>query len=903
MKRICAMVLTLLMIIQIMGMTVSANPVGFPENKVVDKSEWINDDQLMVLSKVGFTPTWSKVSSIGSQGSRANEIVSRWFVAYYLDRLVKLDKSTSGEFEVLFKDLSSEHKHYKAIKGAVRGGYMKADPDGYFRPNEPVTARDAALALLKVIGYGQYMEVMGEARAFQITNIMDGIPDSDKITQTQMMRLIYNALNAPAMRAENYSFDGGGANVEYVIDENYLGFEHIYGVKHEVAILDGMNGSDLDEGKDFLNDGYITIDDVQYKYAEDVTALFGKKVDYFYKEASDGTRTILHLFASDDNKEFVLAHKDIDDFRDGVYYYADGNKTKTVELSPDVKVIFNGIANTNYDDAEMNPAFGKVTFINNDKDREYDVVKVDSYEFFYSSSIDTEKSVIYDNTGSKVRILDLSAVDEMKITSGDSVLTLNRLKNNNLLAVKRSSKHSGYEKVTIESFKVSRKSLRVSSVGEDFIVTSEGRFNLWEEIADSVEMGKTYNLFIYDDTVVMVTEDENVGPEYAYLVNAAVDGTAFSKYTRFAVVDLAGNYAEYEGAEKLTLDGETYDDPDSIRSALLDSAAVSEGRSEEYPFAQPIRIDFNTKGKVNFIDTYRHNEEIEDEKAIQKAPEAVDATNQYVSYNRTLYNLVPGTTNQYKELVTSVGTDTKILFVPGNRSDDQAYMKKSLTTGGKYRVDVLGRDPKSYVADVVMVYYETKEGTVDSGTRTTVISELTTEYDAVEGEIVYGFKGYYMATLKNYVCDEELYRQLSVGDVYKFEVGKNDKVTAYVKIYAIDDDFPGLADRESATSTTLAAVDSNGIVFGSLLHADDGFIRITQSLPTDPEGYDPTYKTSNVYIGSSTGILKYSVVRGVPTVEPVSISSAVSYTTNSENPAVLLVTVLNGASQIYFIEK
>ena len=30
------MVLTLLMIIQIMGMTVSANPVGFPENKVVD---------------------------------------------------------------------------------------------------------------------------------------------------------------------------------------------------------------------------------------------------------------------------------------------------------------------------------------------------------------------------------------------------------------------------------------------------------------------------------------------------------------------------------------------------------------------------------------------------------------------------------------------------------------------------------------------------------------------------------------------------------------------------------------------------------------------------------------------------------------------------------------------------
>ena len=90
MKRICAIFLSMLMLLSTLAMTVSANPVGFQENKVVETSEWINDNQLMVLSKVGVT-TWNKVASIGHQGERNKEIVSRWFVAFYLNRLVKLD--------------------------------------------------------------------------------------------------------------------------------------------------------------------------------------------------------------------------------------------------------------------------------------------------------------------------------------------------------------------------------------------------------------------------------------------------------------------------------------------------------------------------------------------------------------------------------------------------------------------------------------------------------------------------------------------------------------------------------------------------------------------------------------------------------------------------------------------
>ncbi len=903
-KRVFAFLLSVVLIVSAMSLTVY--PVGFPENNTWETSEWITDSQVELLNKLGIT-SWTSISAMGA---RNEEVVTRWFVAFYVARIMKLDTKTPAEFETLFKDLTSEHTYYPQIKACVEAGYMKGDPDGFFRPDEPVTTAEVETIFLRVLGYSQYMSVVGEAKVRNMTKITDGIPASDSITQPQMLRMIYNALNSPVIRAEDFKkYSDGGIDINYVIDETYLGFEHFYDVKYEVAVLDGIQGTTLLNGTDAFGDGEISIAGIKYNYEGDATDLLGYRVNYFYKEVSDGEFNIIQIEKSDKNKELVLTHDMIDSFGSGVYTYYDGNKTKTAEITSLTRVIYNDIANPMYEPSEMIPEYGTVTLIDNDGKRGYEVVKIEDYDFYFVSSVnatenriyDTE-SVQFDSEGNVVANMPLDLnCDNLTIMNGSSKINLDRVRKSNLLVVKRSGKNASYDKIYIDLYKVSAKGVKVTSVNEDYLSTATKKYPVWKYV-NNVEMGKMYNLYTFEDTVVMAIENTDAGPEYAYLLNMGIDGNELMHTTRFAFIDLDGNYAEYEGAEKITVDGNKLEEPTRMADALINAAMnYSNGYSEDYPMSQPVKVGLNSKGQVNYIDTYQYNQGIEEESTLQYIPESKGSTNSYNSYNRSLYNLAEGTTNQYTKFVTSMETSTPIIFVPSNRFDEASYVKKGMTNADTYTVDVVGRDPKIMVADAVFAYYNPKSGGIATETRTFIIADLYCELNA-EGEKEFYVTGYYMKNKYVYTCEEDLYNKLSVGDVYFFEVDRNNKIITNKLVYAINDDFPARENRQAVESQTVAPAGSKGTIYGSLVHSAGSYIRVSQSIPSDDEGYDPDFKVGNFYIANA-GIYKYSKVQGQPVVEMASLSTEPTYYIDPENPAIVLVNVNNGVNQVYIIEK
>jgi len=895
-KKITAFLLAVLMMTALVT-TVSANPLGFPESKVHESSEWITAEEMTVLYKLGISP-WD---GIPAMSDRVDEVASRWIMCYFLGKITDIDATKPQEFETLFNDLTSEHQYYNLIKGAVKAGYMNGYPDGAFRPNNPISTMEAATVCLRVLGYEPYMAVMGREKALQKTELLDGLPVEDQMTLPQLLKMFWNMLNSPAVKVGSISTENGGADgmVDFTVDESYLGFEHLRGVFYKTAVLDGVKGTTLNEGGDNIKDGYITVGGVTYKYGTDVTNLLGYKVNYVYKMNGTDNAEIMYLFKSDDNKELVLTHEDIVDFENGVYTYEDGDKDKEAVLSAQTRIVYNGVANPEYEDSELVPAFGKVTLIDYDGKKGYEVAKIENYEFYYASAVDGEKQKVYDKEGETPRILDVYDSDLLTIRDGEKFITVDRIKIGNLVAVKRSSKNSAFDRVEIETFKVTHKGIQIKKVNEETVSSADTDFAIWEGMAEQIVLGKTYNFYEFDGQIVYAVEGDAEGAEVVYLLSLGDDGTAFSSEIKVALVEMNGNYAEFDCVEKLSIDGVQYTNADSMRTKLMESARLSIGFLEDYPFAQPAKIKFNGNGKVRAIDTVYYNEGAEDKDSLQKFP--TDTTKvRYDGHGRGLYAPESESSSSYNKHVVSIGSATKSMAVPDERFEEGLYSTQRYEDYTNYKADIIEWEDNSRLAKTIFVYYS-GTGNISDYTNTAIIADLRKELNE-EGDTVCSVDSWIQAIKYTYTCDEGIFAQLSVGDVCKFAVNKKDEVISLKKIYNIDEDFPKRGERTTATSLTAAKARARATFFGSLVAIEDGFMRVTEALPTDIEGYDPDYNVDNFYMGTAP-VFRYTEVRGVPTVEKVSISSAVPYTTDNNNPSLLILNINQGVKQIYIIEK
>ena len=910
-KRLLAFGISLLLLFSTCTFTVSANIRGFREPIYEETSEWITADELEILNKLGVSQ-WSTVKDMGE---KVYDVVTRWMLADYIAQVLGLGTNGQKDFETLFTDLSSEHQYYVQIEAVVQAGYMKGDPTGKFRPNEAVTAKEAAIVLLRVLGYEPYMKVRGENEAFKMTDVLDGIPLSDEILLPQLLKLIYNMLCAPVVQQTGFVDHGNGnLDIKLEINDAYIGFENFMGVKFESGVLDGIRGSTLLKSEDIVKDNNIMIAGIYYECEDDVTDLLGYKVKYFYREGRDGTRKIIHITKSDKNEEVILTNDELDNFSGGVYTYFDDNKERKIQISNTTRIIYNDVAEPLLDDAKFIPDFGTVTFIDNDGETGYDVIKIENYDVYIISGVNETDKRVYYKVGTQSQYVDFDNCDLFTLCNSSGEIALAQLRENSVLMVKRSSNKSKFDRVYAMMITATYKAVKPSSISMDDIVLNDKSYNIWDKITTKIEQGTAYDFFCIGNTVVAAVEVEDKSAKYAYLIEAESEGTLSSKLL-LSMVDLSLEYSVAEVAERVVIDGIRYKQLSlqTLKNYLQSTASIySNGYSMEYPIAQPVKLSLDKDGRVGKIDTFKYDQVEESKESLQYVVEMYGKKPMYEEYNTSLYNLAEGSTTNYTKLATSISGETTVFFVPFTKTNRNGFFsnkaqgngRKYLTNGDTFTVDVLGFDENSSVPEVVVVYMDDESASISSWTRPSVIFDLSKELDE-EGNINCIVHSYYENQTKTYICDESLYNQLSIGDVYIFKTNRLSEIVQWTKVQAINDPLPSKGARKfmRSSSATYGLSRQIGIYWGTLLNFDGSFAKVCQSFTNDPEGFDILDNVDNFFLKSSSGVYKYTEVRGRPKVEKVMMSEAVPYTSDPEKAAKVLVSVSFGLDCIYIIDK
>ncbi|MBO4941227.1 MAG: S-layer homology domain-containing protein [Clostridia bacterium] len=913
-KKLLAGLLSVVIIFSAFNIIALAEGFREPVYESPNTSEYITAEELSILYECGVVP-WKEIKDMEGLSEK---IISREYAAWYICQLTGIDMNGTEGYETLFKDVSSQNEFYGQIKTVVSAGFMQGDPDGEFRPNAPITSMEAATVLLRVLGYDIYMKMAGMNKALINTEILSGIEIKDEITHGEMMRMILNALKSPALKHEYYAIlKDQTVDIGYVLDDEYLGFQHILGLFYDTGVLDAIPETTLEEPGSTLRDGYIRINGVEYQYEGDPADFLGYKINFIYKSLSDKTRVIVYLFKSDKNEELVLSHKEIDGFSNDVYSYTDGNRSKHVSFPRDAKIIFNGLANPGYtsNPSEMSPKFGTVTFINNDNDQSYDVVKVESFSFYLSvSAVKGEEKLYCKDVSGNDTSISLKDTDYVVLDGGKKI-ALDRIKANQLLIVKESSNSTrGTKKVVIECQKPSRSNVGITAVYKDYVVGGANEFKIWDNIKNTLELNKIYTLYIVDDEVVLAVEADDEGLMHVYLIDYKSFKEEFEDATaKIAVVDTSRNYQIYDVAKKLYLDGDLVTNLQTPETTLVATAQNSINPSSTMTKAQPARIGFNRNGEVNKIDTYNvgANEEESIEPAKAYNPTSGNMENvtsfDYVFGPRSLYHS-SWNIGGYKQVIGEIGGAEFICVPINDRANSDLYKSGMPGNVKSFALDIAGINDEDKSIDVVYYYYNDTTANAKEyfqSDNQCIITDLYQEIDS-NGDVQNVIEAYKGNSKVRYTCESDLADQMRIGDVWCLDGNSEGHIKMYLKMFSPEEGFTAGGIQATMDSSSIA--DIYGSLLGTGLKLSNGRLLFSPVLPesviTLPDGSVDWKQMGTDWINiSSATVFKYRTVNGQPKVEASAINELMTYDKEGIKASTVIINKTGTASQLYIIER
>ncbi len=849
------------------------------------ESEYASAEEMEILRALGI------VSDDVQNGAH----ITRGEAAKYFCRMLNIEIADPTGFESVFYDVTSETPYYKYISTICRAGFMQGDGNGRFRPNAPISTMEATRVLTSLIGYKGYIAVSNIETIIGKTDVLEGVSIVSELEYGQFFKMIYNILHAPACRETGY-----GTTISFEISNDYLGMEYLFKVAKARGIVEEIKSTSLTDGGSRMHDGNIAISGNVYGYTDDAEKFLGYSVDYYYRTDVD-SHDIVYIAYSDKNKIFELNYDEIIRYSNFEYEYEYKNSSKTVKISPETDVLFNGVACMAPSDEDMVPKFGKVKFVSNDGDNTYDVVVIDSYEFMVVDTINKTKEIIKDKESDFV--LDYHDADEIIVTNNGNEYSIDRIYTGNLLKIKRSKAESGCYKIVIDVNKEDR-TVAITGVSQDEINASGEKFPIWDNIdetsKETLKIGKTATIYIADGMIVRAIE-ESSSQSYGYLL-AISEPELFGDILKFRIIlpDLSEMIVEKN--KKIKIDGVVMTDVSEIENALLAGAANSVAGSADLPLAQPIKYTLSKDGILTSIDTLYFNGEAED--AETSLRRVTDGTKfRYRSYNNSMY----------LDVNTFIATTSTFMGVPvADRGEAFNYRKTAPSSESKdIAMDICSVDADSKTAEIVFYYNEIDTIADDYGMH--IVAGKSTELNA-EGEVVDVLKLYNGGSEYNRIVSEDIkhvFDDLEIGDIISYDMNGQQKITIVKRESSLSTmltDPPARADRVGAQLSTSGKnndrkppYDGGRILYGgTALDITMGKILYTPSMINDIEGFDANYMTDSL-VASSAVVYKYSIVRGEPVIEQGTLDDIVTYKQDPAHPSAIVVYINSNTVRHIFV--
>lgn len=630
-------------------------------------------------------------------------LVTRGEFAGYIAKLLSINTNDYVNARY-FKDVPSSRREAGAVNALYERGIMVGVGDYEFLIDEPMKSEHAANVLKRVAGYPKgYTDLDMTATA----EILAGIKDTT-FNKTQAAAMIYNTLMLPYIDMADVS----NGFIEYDKNEDYLVLEELFDIYCIEGRVTGVEGVGIMDNSS-VTENTVTIDNEIFENGFDKAYEFvGMYVNAYIQKDKDGVGTL--VFLSDDSDEVItITADDIISVSDNyeIRYTENGaSREKTVRLPQNVRVIKNGLlVKSNVRDA-MDIDSGYIKIIEN-KDGDYDVVRVSEFKSAMISAIDTDNERIYLKNAEPIE-LSLKSLKRIKIYNkdGDNI-GIGSLKAGDFISYFISDVSAeiyvlaGVISGSVDGVLDDGVNTLVSISGTEAAVNTE----YYTQNKDKFAIG-TSGLFYmdYDGKIAYVVLD-NGGDTFAYVINANIledtDTLQLKVYTQNGEMLLLKS-----AGARIKVDGKTVTQEEAL-------AALKKGGSEN----QVIAYTVNKNGEITSIDTPTYNKDSESEYSLRKTVEQKSLN--YLPNSKSFGVVLP------------TGKNTVIMQIPQENGEISTNLKDFAINPAyvgytKYIVDGYSINPDSIFPSVIVT------GKVESEQSWSYVVESVTESLNADGEAV-----------------------------------------------------------------------------------------------------------------------------------------------------------------------
>lgn len=318
--------------------------------------------------------------SVVIEGKEKDEEVTR---AEFVLRLIELFDINYESYSVQtgFSDVDENHVWAKQINAVKSIGYVTGYSDGTFCPDSPMEYNQAVKVLVTGMGYEQDSEIAGgyPGGYLQTADRIDltkNVKAGKLLTYDTLTDLLYNALYCDI---QTVKMTGSGATINPEDADVMWEYHRIKEVK---AVIRANEVTGLMKKEAQTTAGYVTLgkETLDAGLTDAADYLGYSVVAYVYYDEDD-FGTIKYVEPDKKNIVHTVLPENIlsDDPSFSYYNFVwenENGRRKTVEITDDVSVIYNGVAKPDYGVGTISPELGEVVLIDNNGDGKTDCMRI-----------------------------------------------------------------------------------------------------------------------------------------------------------------------------------------------------------------------------------------------------------------------------------------------------------------------------------------------------------------------------------------------------------------------------------------------------------------------------------------------------------------------------------------------
>lgn len=284
-----------------------------------------------------------------------------------------------------FYDVDKDHPAFNEINISAGMGYTVGYPDGNFKPEQVISVNDAVKVFVNILGYEMSAQQNGGypngyiSTASQL-GLLDGVKTgSDDLTYGVLSKLIDNAFEC---NVYELSISGGTVSYNESEDKDALWKYHRIVKAKAVVTATGITGLSKESDKTF-DSRYAKLNGEQVLVGTSgVEDYLGYAVEaYVYYDEDEDFGEVKYITPSNKNVSVTVDAENIlsesSDFSAYKFVYeTESGRTKSVNITSDTDVIYNGIAKPDYKKTDLIPDIGNVELIDNDGDGDVEVISI-----------------------------------------------------------------------------------------------------------------------------------------------------------------------------------------------------------------------------------------------------------------------------------------------------------------------------------------------------------------------------------------------------------------------------------------------------------------------------------------------------------------------------------------------